>query len=92
MKKKIYYVSLIMVFLYQISFLYMYLSEQLVQYNSLGATIYWITAGFFGILFGIFTPYKKNLGLFANIFSAIILLIGVGMVCLLVIAFMITSM
>ncbi|MFD0047918.1 hypothetical protein ACFVHQ_01025 [Actinomycetes bacterium NPDC127524] len=91
-KYKIWYVLLVLSFFYQVTFLYNYLTERLADFNLVLADTYWITAGFFGIIIGTCIMFKRNIGLFARILAFIVIFLGIGLMGLLLLALVITSM
>ena len=91
-KIKVWFVLLVLTFFYQISFLYFYFTEKLVDFNSRFADTYWITAGLFGVIIGAYSMIKVNIGLFGKILALIALFFGFGLIGLLFLALAITSM
>lgn len=91
-KTAVWYVLAVLSFFYQVSFLYIYLTEQLVDYNRVLANTYWITTGFFGIIIGAYIIFKVNIGLFGKLLGFIIMFIGIGLIGLWLLALYITSM
>ncbi|MGG3940957.1 hypothetical protein ABEV54_05775 [Peribacillus psychrosaccharolyticus] len=91
-KIKVWYVLVVISFVYQVSFLYIYLTERLVDFNSIFADTYWITAGLFGVIIGAYIMIKVNIGLFGKILAFIVMFFGFGLLGLLLLALAITSM
>lgn len=89
---KIWYTCLIIVFIYQIAFLYTYFTEVLPKFNIIIANIYWISAGVLGIIIGLTIMLKVNVNLLGRVLALIILLIGIELIGLLLMASAITSM
>lgn len=91
-KIKVWFALLVLSFSYQISFLYFYFTEKLVDFNSRFADTYWITAGLFGVIISAYIMIKVNIGLFGKIVALIVMLFGFGLIGLLLLALAITSM
>ncbi|MEK3800617.1 hypothetical protein MHI18_20670 [Peribacillus sp. FSL H8-0477] len=91
-KIKVWFVLLVLSFFYQVSFLYTYFTDQLVDFNSIFADTYWITAGLFGVIIGVYIMITVNIGLFGKILAFIVMLFGFGLLGLLLLALAITSM
>lgn len=91
-KIKVWYVILVVFFFYQVSFLYSYFTEQLVDFNLGLARTYWITAGLFGVIIGTYILFKVNIGVFGKILAFIVMVFGIGLIGLWLLALAITSM
>ena len=91
-KIKVWFVLLVLSFFYQISFLYFYFTDKLVDFNSRFADTYWITAGLFGVIISAYIMIKVNIGLFGKIVALIVMFFGFGLIGLLLLALAITSM
>lgn len=91
-KIKVWFVLLVLSFFYQVSFLYIYFTEKLVDFNSRFSDTYWITAGLFGVIIGAYIMIKVNIGLFGKILAFIVMFFGFGLIGLLLLALAITSM
>ena len=83
-------ILLTIVFLFQLSFLYTYLTERLPEMNEPLATFYWIAAGLLGTISGFVLFYPKWRGI-AHLIAFIVFTIGLGLLALLVFALGITS-
>ena len=91
-KIKVWFFLLVLSFFYQVSFLYIYFTEKLVDFNSRIADTYWITAGLLGVIIGANIMIKVNIGLFGKILAFIVMFFGFGLLGLLLLASAITSM
>ncbi|WP_059171952.1 hypothetical protein [Bacillus sp. FJAT-27445] len=91
-KVKLWYVLLTLSFFYQVSFLFSYFTEHLVELNLVVARAYWITAGLFGVIIGAYIMFKGNIGSLAKILAFIVMVIGIGLIGLWLFALAITSM
>lgn len=89
-KIKVWFVLLVLSFFYQVSFLYIYFTEKLVDFNSRFSDTYWITAGLFGVIIGAYIMIKVNIGLFGKILAFIVMFFGFGLIGLLLLALAIT--
>lgn len=93
MKKKLLITLSLISFCYQYSFFYTYwIKDELVNYNPMIANIYWITAGLFGILLGIYGIFKYKVKDSAFYSAFITLFAGLPILGLFVLASFITSM
>ena len=85
-------ILLLIVLLFQLSFLYIYFSEMLPEINEPLATLYWISAGLLGLVPGMYVLFKLKWGGMAHLIAFIVFTIGLGLLALLVFALGITSM
>lgn len=76
-------------FLYQLSFLLVYFSDQLRTFPKLWGDIYWVSAGLCGLLFGFI---GLNGPKFVAVIAMLQIILGLGLLGLLALAIGITSM
>ncbi|WNR46856.1 hypothetical protein [Paenibacillus roseipurpureus] len=79
----------ILSFLYQLSFMFVYLSDHLANFSNPWGDIYWVSAGLSGIIFGFIGVNCPRL---ISVISILQIILGFGLLGLLVLAIGITSM
>lgn len=62
-------ILLTIVFLFQLSFLYTYLTERLPEMNESLATFYWMSAGLLGMVTGLYALFKTKFGVLAHMIA-----------------------
>lgn len=75
--------------LYQLSFMFVYLSDHLANFSNPLRAIYWVSAGLSGIIFGFIGVNCPRL---ISVISILQIILGFGLLGLLVLAIGITSM
>ena len=91
-KTKLWYVILTLSFFYQVSFLFSYFTEHLVELNLVVARTYWITAGLLGVFIGSYIMFKVDISILGKILAFIVIFFGIGLIALWLLALGIASM